>query len=934
MRSRVFLVVLVSIIAFTLLFSLHSALAAADKQMGRAGALARKEAAHATRVLTTTAAITITKSPPTQTVAQGNAAYFTVTITNSGDVTLTLAVVDPSGDANCLAPPLNPLPAATATSYLCTSSNVTESFTNVITVTGTHVVTPGVEISATASAAASVWVVYPALAVSKSPPSQTVDYGGSAVFTIGLTNSGDIPLALTVVDPTTEACAALAPPSLVAGESVSYACAGAGVSAPFTNVITVTGRYTPTVGSSIVVTDTASAFVQVIPPSLMVSKSPPTQTVPAGGTAVFTIGITNTSLVTLTLTVSDPLADPNCETLAPPALVAGASAVYTCTSSNVSSSFTNIITVTGTHIPPGGEPTVVTATAEAAVIVADPEIIISKLPATQTVPNGGTANFTIFLLNNGNVDLALAVSDPLADENCETLAPAFLAAGASESYNCTRTNVTADFTNIITVTGLYTPTYGDVMTVTDSSSAFVDMVNSSIVITKSPDIQSIPFGGTAAFSITVSNTGEGALTDVSIIDPLAPTCNSQINQLTPGIIFTYMCQSVGITADFTNTITATSRDMFNHLIQDSDTALVDVGPSINVTKTAEPTELSEPGATVQFTVTILNESYEIVSVTALTDNRFGDLLDADNELVSNNTCAAASTIAASATFTCSFYAIFTGQPGVYLSRVTAHVADNEGNQASSAGSVYITILNLPPSMSMTVTAVPNTVIAPGEDVLFTVRINNTSLADPIIINSLVDSVIGNLNGRGTCQTPRTIFLNSFYECVYTTPVTGSSGSSVTHTITASGSDDDDSPVSQSSAVTVNIVAPPLRIVFMPLFFNRYTADEPNNICAEAIPLTTNITYAFLPNDANDWYYFDLTTGGDVSVQLTNFTPLEGQIVVYRGSCGNLEFLANNGNNLETKFVDLSAQPPARYFVWVITAGTFSNTPYNLRVQVP
>ena len=47
----------------------------------------------------------------------------------------------------------------------------------------------------------------------------------------------------------------------------------------------------------------------------------------------------------------------------------------------------------------------------------------------------------------------------------------------------------------------------------------------SIAIVKNPKSQTVAIGGTATFSITVTNTGNVTLTDVHVVDPMSPNCN-------------------------------------------------------------------------------------------------------------------------------------------------------------------------------------------------------------------------------------------------------------------------------------------------------------------------------------------------------------------------------------------------------------------------
>ena len=102
-----------------------------------------------------------------------------------------------------------------------------------------------------------------------------------------------------------------------------------------------------------------------------------------------------------------------------------------------------------------------------------------------------------------------------------------LAVGASETYSCTLAGVTADFTNTASVeaTG---PTGS---TVTDSDTADVDVIGPAITISKTPDTQQAAAGDTVTFGITVTNTGDVALSNVAVSDALASDCDTTIGTL-------------------------------------------------------------------------------------------------------------------------------------------------------------------------------------------------------------------------------------------------------------------------------------------------------------------------------------------------------------------------------------------------------------------
>ena len=113
--------------------------------------------------------------------------------------------------------------------------------------------------------------------------------------------------------------------------------------------------------------------------------------------------------------------------------------------------------------------------------------------------------------------------------------------------------------------------------------------------------------------------------------------------------------------------------------------------------------------------------------------------------------------------------------------------------------------DVPSSISVTKTANPTSLPKPGGPVTFTVLIDNTSAVDSVTIDSLVDSIHGDLNGQGDCSVPQTIPAGDYYNCSFTATVSGNAGYVETDVATASGTDDGGNPVSDADDATVVVI---------------------------------------------------------------------------------------------------------------------------------
>jgi len=527
-------------------------------------------------------AVTVSKTPATQTVVSGSNAVFTITADNTGNVDLTGVVIsDPQCDT--LTGPTgddgdNVLETSEVWSWSCTVNNVTADFTNTATVTGTPPTGPDVS----DNDSADVTVENPQVTVGKTPASQAVVSGGTANFTITADNTGNVDLTGVVIsDPQ---CDTLTGPTGDDGDNVletsevwSWSCTVNNVTADFTNTATVTG--TPPTGPD--VSDNDSADVTVQSPSMVVSKTPDNQAVVSGGTANFTITAENDGNVDLTgVVISDPL----CTTLTGPTgddgdnvLEPGETWSWDCAVTNVTMGFINTATVTGT--PPIGPD--ISDSDTGTVTVDVPSVSVMKSPASQNVLSGGTANFTITAQNTGNADLSSVV---ISDPQCTTLTGPtgddgdnILEVGETWSWDCTVTNVTANFTNTATVTG--TPPTGPDVSDTDTADVVVDAPG--ISLSKDPANQAVNSGDSAVFTLTVDNTGNADLSNVILQDPQCTTLTGPTGDdgdlvLETGETWSYTCTITNVTADLTNSATVTATPPTGPDVSDTDTADVTV----------------------------------------------------------------------------------------------------------------------------------------------------------------------------------------------------------------------------------------------------------------------------------------------------------------------------------------------------------------------
>jgi uncharacterized repeat protein (TIGR01451 family) len=185
---------------------------------------------------------------------------------------------------------------------------------------------------------------------------------------------------------------------------------------------------------------------------------------------------------------------------------------------------------------------------------------------------GQTINYNYLVTNSGNVTISsVGIVDPHAGLNGLSCPEAALAPTASEvctaTYQVTHADLlTGSISNTAKAQGIppgtTTPIYSNQSSVTvpfASISILKQVCGSGVAADCGPGGNGpwmhsvdIPQGNTAYWKVTVTNTGDVALTDVTVGDVLVPACDATGDTLAVGASMSTYCSLPGISATVTN----------------------------------------------------------------------------------------------------------------------------------------------------------------------------------------------------------------------------------------------------------------------------------------------------------------------------------------------------------------------------------------------
>ncbi len=546
-------------------------------------------------------ALSLTKSAsPASYDHVGQQIDYTYVLTNSGNVTLDgpFTISDDKTTVTCPATgSLAPEDHITCTaSYAVTQADLDAgSVTNAATGQGKFRDNPVQSNQATASVTA---MGNPALQLTKSASPETYSKVGDTIaYSYVIKNTGNATLngpftvtddKVTVTCPADNALAPNATVSCTAAYTITQADLDAG---SVTNAAVAHAAFK---GSTINSTQVKATVNAAGSPVLSLTKrADPTTYSKVDDVIQYSYELKNTGNVTLSgpFTVTDDKAIVTCPasgSLAPGASIACQASYKTSQADLNNGSVTNH--AAGKAMFDGKA---VSSNQAQATIHAVQSLVLTLTKSASPVAYakaGDSIEYSYVIKNAGNVILSgpFAVSDDKATVTCPAT-PAALAPNetlaCTASYKITQADMdSGSVTNHATASAKF----GENTVTSNQATATVTGVQGkAVVIDKAPESQVVVPGGTATFTITVTNTGNVSLAGVVVSDPLSPGCNKTIGNLAPGASSSYACTAT-VSSAFTNVATATGNPPAGPSVSSSDSAEVKVASDLSVSQTANP----------------------------------------------------------------------------------------------------------------------------------------------------------------------------------------------------------------------------------------------------------------------------------------------------------------------------------------------------------
>jgi len=585
-------------------------------------------------------------------------------------------------------------------------------------------------------------------------PTSISETGGDVTFTITVKNVGEETVELTSVEDSVFGTINLDDfdvKSLSSGEIATYSFTEFMKNEPSTphqNTVTVIAKNAD--GLEATDSDDASvAFTDVTPSILVTKTADPTSVPETGGYVTFTVTVENNGTETVDLFSSndDVYGNININLFDKTTLAVDDIASYSFTewvSGDVSELHKNTVTVTAKD----NDGTSVTKSDYAEVTFTDviPSIIVTKTADPILVPEtGADVTFTINVKNTSKESVTLT-------EASDSVFTEYDVSDFDKTQLYPNEIATLSFTKW--VTGDSEKPHVNLFTVKakdnednqaqdddDATVTFVDVIT-MIQVIKTANPTSVPeTGGEVTFTVEVQNIGTEPVTLTKAIDTEFGTFDiDEFDDLTlevgqkTNLSFSRFVNGEP-TTQHENFFTVTAEDGSETEVSDSDNAIViftDILPSVEVTKTAEPTFVPETGSDVDYTVTIKNTSTEYLEIDSVNDTMVSGIASELYPTLPNG-------LNPGETYTGTYTVYVDGKyPGSKDNTFTATLKDNDGNSDTDSANATVTFTANGPAISITKTTSSSSIRA-GNTVTWTYVVTNTGNVDLLNIEVTDDN---------------------------------------------------------------------------------------------------------------------------------------------------------------------------------------------------
>jgi uncharacterized repeat protein (TIGR01451 family) len=370
------------------------------------------------------------------------------------------------------------------------------------------------------------------------------------------------------------------------------------------------------------------------------------------------------------------------------------------------------------------------------------------LTADRTVASeGDNITYTYTIINTGEVDLnGITLTDQklgtiaLSSDNL-TPGAQMIAAG---KYTVLGTDLPGPLVNMATVHAI------DTIGASVSASSSTVSVNlnaplSSISVSLSANATEAHVGDNVTYNYTITNTGESALSGITLTDQKVGTITLASDNLSVGDNMTVTgirtVLSTDLPGPLSNVATVTALNSSGATVTASSaTVFISLGSltsSISVGVTANTSEASE-GDNVTYTYTITNTGEDALTGIVLTDQKLGTITLASDNL----------SIGAQMTVSKVYTVLSTDLPGPLTTIATVTAVNSSNNTVSaSSATLSIDLHSMESSVSVSLSANKQKA-SPGETIVYTYTISNTG-EDTLSSIVLSDEKLGTITLTAT-----------------------------------------------------------------------------------------------------------------------------------------------------------------------------------------